>query len=128
MLKVANGTSRCASGQCVPCPRLTDRMVKYIANSAAKNMSSEDNHTMVPTWTRFGRLDPCGLVVVVIADAVATPSIIAAPQVGSPHDPPLGSVRAIGTGMSWQEPRGCEPGSRAGSITMTIPRDSTVSV
>jgi histidinol-phosphate/aromatic aminotransferase/cobyric acid decarboxylase-like protein len=31
-------------------------MVKYIAKSAAKNISSEDNHTMVPTLTKFGRL------------------------------------------------------------------------
>ena len=31
-------------------------MVKYIANSAAKNMSSEDSQTIVPTLTRFGRL------------------------------------------------------------------------
>ncbi|GII76051.1 hypothetical protein Sru01_10330 [Sphaerisporangium rufum] len=63
-------------------------MVKYIANSAAKNMSSEDSQTIVPTLTRFGRRDE-GAVVVVIADAVATPSIIAALWAGSPHDPPL---------------------------------------
>ncbi|GII60010.1 hypothetical protein Skr01_00950 [Sphaerisporangium krabiense] len=69
-------------------PRLTDRIVKYIANSAAKNMSSEDSQTIVPTLTRFGRRDD-GAVVVVIADAVATRSIIAARPVGSPHDPPL---------------------------------------
>jgi len=30
--------------------------VKYIAKSAAKNMSSDESHTMVPTATRFGRL------------------------------------------------------------------------
>ena len=43
-------------GQCLPRPLSTERMVKYIANSAAKNISSEDNHTIVPTLTRFGRL------------------------------------------------------------------------
>jgi hypothetical protein len=31
-------------------------MVKYIANSAAKNISSEDNQMMVPTLTRLGLL------------------------------------------------------------------------
>ncbi|GAA3445619.1 hypothetical protein Pve01_05650 [Planomonospora venezuelensis] len=69
---------------------LTDRMVKYIANSAAKNMSSEDSQTIVPTLTRSGRPDECAVVVVDIADAVATGSIIAAPLLGSPHDPPVG--------------------------------------
>ncbi|GAA4043014.1 hypothetical protein GCM10022248_06960 [Nonomuraea soli] len=71
-----------------PSPRLTDRMVKYIANSAAKNMSSEDSHTIVPTLTRFGLRDECA-VVEVIADAVATGSIIAVPMVGSLLDPPI---------------------------------------
>src|SRR3954454_9611697 len=85
---VAYGMSSSACGQGLPWPRLTERMVKYIANSAAKNMSSEDNQTIVPTWTRLARRAPCGAVVV-IADAVATPSIIAAHQVGSPHDPPI---------------------------------------
>ena len=39
-----------------PWPLSTERIVKYIANSAAKNMSSLDNQMMVPTLTRFGRL------------------------------------------------------------------------
>ncbi|GGT07321.1 hypothetical protein GCM10010156_75750 [Planobispora rosea] len=73
---------------------LTDRMVKYIANSAAKNMSSEDSQTIVPTLTMSGLLDEWAVVVVGIADAVATGSIIAAPLVGSPHDPPLGGSTA----------------------------------
>src|SRR5205823_12957237 len=39
---------------------LTARIVKYIANSAAKNISSLDSHTMVPTLTTFGRVrEPC---------------------------------------------------------------------
>ncbi len=37
-------------------PLSTARMVKYIANRPAKNMSSEDNQTIVPTLTRLGRL------------------------------------------------------------------------
>ncbi|GAA2891019.1 hypothetical protein GCM10010517_55300 [Streptosporangium fragile] len=69
---------------------LTDRMVKYIANSAAKNMSSEDSQMIVPTLTRSGLRDECAVVFGEIADAVATGSIIAAPLLGSPHDPPIG--------------------------------------
>src|SRR3954469_24160758 len=40
---------------------LIDRTVKYIANNAAKNMSSLDSHTMVPTLTTLGRMSelPC---------------------------------------------------------------------
>ena len=34
---------------------LTDRIVKYIANSAAKNISSEESHTIVPTAVVSGR-------------------------------------------------------------------------
>ncbi|GAA3426600.1 hypothetical protein GCM10018953_37830 [Streptosporangium nondiastaticum] len=78
----------------MPRPMLTDRMVKYIANSAAKNMSSEDSQTIVPTLTRSGLRDECAVVVVEIADAVATPSIIAAPLLGSPHGPPIGASNA----------------------------------
>jgi hypothetical protein len=36
-----------------PC---TARVVKYMAKSAAKNINSEESHTMVPTATRLGRL------------------------------------------------------------------------
>src|SRR5919202_6041372 len=36
----------------------TARIVKYIANSPAKNISSLDSHTIVPTCTRFGRFTP----------------------------------------------------------------------
>ena len=35
---------------------LTERIVKYIANSAAKNISSELSHTIVPTAVVSGRL------------------------------------------------------------------------
>ncbi|GAA1679763.1 hypothetical protein GCM10009733_090710 [Nonomuraea maheshkhaliensis] len=81
----------------MPRPSLTDRMVKYIANSAAKNMSSEDSQTIVPTLTRFGLRYDCAVVVEVIADAVATGSIIAAPVVGRSHDPPLAGTNRLPT-------------------------------
>lgn len=35
------------------------RATKYMAKSPAKNMSSLDNHTMVPTLTRLGRFNEC---------------------------------------------------------------------
>lgn len=37
-------------------PGCTDRTVKYIANSPAKNMSSLESHTIVPTLTMLGRV------------------------------------------------------------------------
>jgi hypothetical protein len=37
-------------------PLLTERIVKYIANRDAKNISSDDSHTTVPTETIEGRL------------------------------------------------------------------------
>src|SRR3954454_10406192 len=43
-------------------PGWTDRTVKYIANSPAKNISSLDSHTMVPTLTMFGRVSECTLL------------------------------------------------------------------
>jgi len=58
-------------------------------------MSSEDSQTIVPTLTRSGLRDECAVVVVEIADAVATGSIIAALLLGSPHDPPLGGAYAL---------------------------------
>jgi hypothetical protein len=38
-----------SSGSVSQRPGLTERTVKYIANKAAKNISSEESHTMVPT-------------------------------------------------------------------------------
>ena len=61
-----------------PSPLSTERMVKYIANNAAKNMSSDDSHTIVPTLTRLGRLARVRGALSV-ADTVATASIITAP-------------------------------------------------
>ena len=49
-----------------------DLMVKYIANRAAKNISSDDNHTIVPTLTKFGRLAGVrGITAVSDADVTA---------------------------------------------------------
>jgi hypothetical protein len=36
--------------------------VKYIANRPAKNMSSLESQTMVPTLTMFGRVRECTLL------------------------------------------------------------------
>src|SRR6202030_891678 len=74
-------------GQGSPWPLSTERIVKYIANSAAKNISSLDNQMMVPTLTRFGRLagvrgTGSG------TDAVATKVIITTPRRGCAADPP----------------------------------------
>ncbi|GAA2578020.1 hypothetical protein GCM10010411_08200 [Actinomadura fulvescens] len=63
--------------------------MKYIANNAAKNMSSDDNQTIVPTLTRLGRFARAWGVVS-IADAVATGSIITSPDPTLTHDPPPG--------------------------------------
>src|SRR5262249_44563044 len=46
--------SRCAPGHLMPSPLSIERIVKYIANSAAKNISSEDSQMIVPTLTRLG--------------------------------------------------------------------------
>src|SRR5437879_10413776 len=75
VLMVPRVRFRWAPGQGSPWLLSTERMVKYIANSAAKNISSEDSQTIVPTLTRFGRLagDRGG---VCVADAVATGSLL----------------------------------------------------
>ena len=84
---------------------LSPRTVKYMANSAAKNISSEDSQMIVPTLTRFGRLagergttSP--------TDAVATTSLLRQPVgVGQPP-PQLGGIffrraRAAVTPATW---------------------------
>src|SRR2546423_12164758 len=55
------------------CGSLTDRIVKYIANRAAKNISSLDSQTMVPTLTVLGRVkEPCdGTFSSAVAEATA---------------------------------------------------------
>src|ERR1700728_422217 len=79
-------------GQGRPWPLSTERIVKYIANSAAKNMSSLDNQMMVPTLTRFGLLAGVrGTGAVSVTDAVATNVIITTPRRGSAGAPPSSS-------------------------------------
>src|SRR5580693_934300 len=82
--------SRCAPGHLRPSLLSTERMVKYIANRAAKNISSEDSQMMVPTLTRLGLL--AGERGVISADAVATEPIITTLRRGSPRDPPSKSA------------------------------------
>jgi hypothetical protein len=55
-----------------------------MANSAAKNISSLDSHTMVPTETRLG-LSGAGAGAEPTAVAVATTAIMA--TVADPHTP-----------------------------------------
>jgi hypothetical protein len=64
----------------------TDLTVKYIANSAAKNINSEESQMMVPTLTRLGLL--AGVRGVVSTVAVATEAIITTTCRGSLRDPP----------------------------------------
>src|SRR5215469_6219159 len=83
----ASGRSRSAIGHARPWPLSTDRIVKYIANSAAKNISSLDSQMMVPTLTRFGLLAGPRGTGVSVTDAVATKVIITAPRRGCTPDP-----------------------------------------
>jgi hypothetical protein len=71
VLNAANGILRtsvvCAqiSGPC------TARVVKYIAKRAAKNMSSLESHTIVPTATKLGRVILwCELTLVLVMDGI----------------------------------------------------------
>src|SRR5579863_10419116 len=82
-----SGRFRCAIGHGRPWPLSTDRIVKYIANSAAKNISSLDSQMMVPTLTRFGLLAGPRGTGVSVTDAVATKVIITTPRRGSAPDP-----------------------------------------
>src|SRR6516162_10121101 len=85
---VASGRSRSAIGQAKPWPLSTERIVKYIANSAAKNISSLDSQIMVPTLTRFGLLAGLrGTGVVSVTDPVVTRSLLRHP-VGDLHPTP----------------------------------------
>ena len=57
---------------------VTLRMVKYAANRAAKNISSDASHTMVPTATMSGRLSrprsrACGIGCNALAGLVIEP-------------------------------------------------------
>ena len=54
MLTAANGTLS-SSVSCAHSSGLTDRIVKYVANRAAKNISSLESQMIVPTLTMLGR-------------------------------------------------------------------------
>src|SRR5215470_12651569 len=89
----------------------TERIVKYIANRPAKNINSLDSHTMVPTWTMFGRFTAGCAGGLPTADAVATPTLF----------PPLGIRAAGGTsfGVASASPRVASPGTRVGRCVFT---------
>src|ERR671921_848172 len=76
VLTLENGTLS-FSGPVTHCSGTTDRMVKYIANSPAKNISSLESQTIVPTEAMFGRLTTPCVGPVSTADAVATESSMA---------------------------------------------------
>src|ERR1700749_1274547 len=101
-------------GQGRPWPLSTERIVKYIANSAAKNMSSLDNQMMVPTLTRFGRLAGVrgtGSV----TDAVATKGIITNPRRGRAAAPPTSPTslkKTEGAGAGSRGTGGRPPGRK----------------
>src|SRR5437764_5599587 len=67
---------------------LIDRIVKYIANSEAKNMSSLDSQTIVPTLTTLGRVREPWDGTLSRAVAEATAGILAGCALGKGHDPP----------------------------------------
>src|SRR4051794_10368879 len=79
---------------------LIDRIVKYMANSAEKNISSLDSQTMVPTLTTFGLVnEPCdGTFSRAVAEATAV--ILAARSRQRLHDP-RPARRAAGGGASY---------------------------
>ena len=56
VLSVANGTFNKPVDSSQIFGPWTERVVKYIAKRAAKNINSLDNQTIVPTATKFGRL------------------------------------------------------------------------
>jgi hypothetical protein len=81
-------------------------MVKYIAKSPAKNISSLESHTMVPTDTMFGRFTWTGAALCT-AVAVATGVIMATRRLvwvldprqvgrGTSHGAAVGSIGARG--------------------------------
>src|SRR3954470_10001402 len=64
---------------------LIDRIVKYIANSEAKNISSLESQTIVPTLTTLGRVsEPCdGTLSRAVAEATVRHSCRLRPQEAS---------------------------------------------
>src|ERR1700729_4087107 len=84
--------SRCAPGQGSDEPLSTDLMVKYIANRAAKNISSEDSQMMVPTLTRFGLLAG-------VRGAVSTVAVVTKQLLRQPVGDRYATPRIGGTGF-----------------------------
>src|SRR3954447_21069170 len=75
VLTEANGTLS-FSVFCAQSSGLTDRIVKYDANRAAKNISSLDSQMIVPTLTMLGRSwCPCSREAGIVVEAVATRSL-----------------------------------------------------
>src|SRR5436190_17316553 len=94
VLSVENGMFS-SSGSVFQRPGYVDRVVKYIANSAAKNISSEESQTIVPTEVVFGRLAGTCVRALSTACAVATAVIIAAPApAGTPTPRSVGNRRS----------------------------------
>ena len=81
---------RAAIGQSSGCAA---RTVKYIANRPAKNISSLDSQTIVPTLTMFGRVSECALL----------PSYVAVVTAASFHAP---------AGLTWRGPARVPAGLR----------------
>ena len=69
---------------------LTDRIVKYDANRAAKNISSLDSQMIVPTLTMLGRSwCPWSREAGIVVEAVATGAIMSRARRDG-HPDPLG--------------------------------------
>src|SRR5882757_9274372 len=69
-------------GQSCAC---TERTVKYIANSPAKNISSLESQTMVPTLTMLGRVSEWTLLDSKLAAAVEVTNALCPDQGGLPR-------------------------------------------
>ena len=80
-------SSMLCGGHGWPC---NERTVKYMPNSAAKNMSSLDSHTIVPTLTMLGRDKDACRGARSAADAVATRAIMSMREPAAA--PPPGAV------------------------------------
>ena len=92
MLVAPSARFRCAPGQGMPEPLTTDRIVKYIANRAAKNISSEDSQMMVPTLTRLGLLAG-------VRGAVSTVAVVTKQLLRQPVGDRYATPRIGGTGF-----------------------------
>ena len=63
-----------------------------MANNAAKNMSSLESHTMVPTLTMFGRVSEW-ILLLSMADAAVTGSLLPRDQSNVPRGVESGTCR-----------------------------------